>query len=134
MKKFIIILLVFCFKSSLNAQKVTFADKTPIKMQAITNINSASLHIKDTFSVSLFEDIIIEGKLLFTKGSKALATIDAIEPAKTNGRAAKLNILYTIQAPDGTKIYCKSENKGQGSNFAKKSGNFLPQPLMQVLG
>lgn len=103
-------------------------------MQAITNINSAGLHVKDTFSVNLFEDIIIEGKLVFTKGSKAIATIDAIEPAKTNGRPAKLNILYSIQAPDGTKIYCKSENKGLGSNFAKKSGNFLPPLLMLVLG
>ena len=125
MKKYVTTLLLLGFLGSLNAQKLTIADKTPIKMQAITNINSAGLHLKDTFSVSLFEDIIIEGKLVFVKGSKAIATIDAIEPAKTNGRAAKLNILYTIQAPDGTKIYCKSENKGQGSNFAKKSGNFF---------
>jgi hypothetical protein len=94
-------------------------------MQAITSINSASLHLKDSFSVSLFEDIMIEGKVVLTKGSIVLATIDAIEPAKTNGRPAKLNILYTIQAPDGTKIYCKSENKGQGTNFAKKSGNIF---------
>lgn len=134
MKKLILVLLLFSIKSSLNAQKVTIADKTPIKMQAITNINSAGLHLKDTFSVSLFEDIIIEGKLVFTKGSKAIATIDAIEPAKTNGRAAKLNILYTIQAPDGTKIYCKSENKGQGSNFAKKSGNFFATASYASIG
>jgi len=125
MKKIIHILVLFCITNSLSAQIFTIANKTPIKMQAITSINSASLHLKDSFSVSLFEDIMIEGKVVLTKGSIALATIDAIEPAKTNGRPAKLNILYTIEAPDGTKIYCKSENKGQGTSFAKKSGNIF---------
>ena len=134
MKKIIPILVLFCITNSLSAQKFTIANKTPIKMQAITSINSASLHLKDTFSVSLFEDIIIEGKVVLTKGSIALATIDAIEPAKTNGRPAKINVLYTILAPDGTKIYCKSENKGQGTNFAKKSGNFFATASYTSIG
>jgi hypothetical protein len=113
MKKFIILLLLLSFINYINAQKITISDKTPIKVQAISNINSANLHLKDTFTVSLFEDIIIDSKLVLTKGSNVLAIIDAIEPAKTTGRAAKINILYTILAPDGTKIYCKSENKSR---------------------
>ena len=32
-------LLLLCFLGALNAQKVTIADKTPIKMQAIASIN-----------------------------------------------------------------------------------------------
>jgi hypothetical protein len=75
-----------------------------------------------------------EGKLVLPKGSIALATIDAMEPAKTNGRPAKINILYTIQAPDGTKIYFKSENKGQGSNFAKTSGNIFATASYASIG
>jgi hypothetical protein len=43
MKKYVTTLLLLGFLGSLNAQKVTIADKTPIKMQAITNINSAGL-------------------------------------------------------------------------------------------
>jgi hypothetical protein len=134
MKKIIPILVLFYITNSLSAQKFTIADKTPIKMQAITSINSASLHLKDTFSVSLFEDIIIDGKVVLTKGSIALASIDAMEPAKTNGRPAKINILYTIQAPDGTKIYSKSENKGQSSNFAKTSGNIFATASYASIG
>ena len=56
MKKYVTTLLLLGFLGILNAQKITIADKTPIKMQAITNINSAGLHLKDTFTVSLFED------------------------------------------------------------------------------
>ena len=134
MKKYITLLLLLSFINYINAQKITISDKTPIKVQAISNINSANLHLKDTFTVSLFEDIIIDSKLVLTKGSNVLATIDAIEPAKTNGRAAKINILYKILAPDGTKIYCKSENKGQGTNFAKKSGNFFATASYMSIG
>jgi hypothetical protein len=134
MKKLMPIVVLFCITNILSAQKITIADKTPIKMQAITSINSASVHLKDSFSVSLFEDITVEGKVVFTKGTIALATIDAIEPAKTNGRPAKVNILYAIQAPDGTKIYCKSENKGQATNFAKKSGNIFATSSYASIG
>ena len=65
--------MLFCITNSLSAQKITIADKTPIKMQAITSINSASLHLKDTFSVSLFEDIIIEGKVVLTFACTAVS-------------------------------------------------------------
>lgn len=115
-------------------QKFTIVDKTPIKIQSLSAINSATLNLKQTFNCSLFEDLVIDGTVVIKKGTPVTATIDAIEPSKTNGRPAKLNILYSINAPDGSKIYCKSENVGYGSNFAKKSGNFFSTASYTTLG
>lgn len=116
------------------AQKFTIVDKTPIKIQSLSAINSATLNLKQTFNCSLFEDLVIDGTVVIKKGTPVTATIDAIEPSKTNGRPAKLIILYTINTPDGSKIYCKSENVGYGSNFAKKSGNFFSTASYTTLG
>lgn len=70
----------------------TLLDGTPVKMRISETVSSADAKVGQEIPFEVLEDITVNGLTVIPKGASAIATVTAVEPKRSMGRAGKLDI------------------------------------------
>ncbi|MCI5567861.1 MAG: hypothetical protein MR375_08445 [Veillonellaceae bacterium] len=114
--------------NALPITQVTLPENTLIKIALSSPVNAKELKKGDTVRYEVAEDVVIDGVLLFTKGSPGEGVVTDVTQARNFGRNAKIDIDFkTLQAMDGTRVdaYIGEKAKKEMKNLAMAAGASL---------
>lgn len=120
---------------SANLSKFVLEDGTPIKLRTGRTVCSADAHVGDLVDLVVIHDVMVDGMVVISQGSIAMATIVEVHSRRRMGRGGKFIIRFdSIQLSTGEKAALRSEKevKGGGHTTAMATGmavaaaTFLP--------
>ncbi|MCX7781636.1 MAG: hypothetical protein N2491_12150 [Negativicutes bacterium] len=102
---------------------------TLVKIKLVSDLSTKTNRVGDTVVFRAAEDVFADGLLVIAKGARGTGKITKLEPRKSFGRDAKLEVAFeTIEAVDGSmlatllgdkaKEETKSLAKAAGASFA----------------
>ncbi len=99
-----------------------------IKIALVTPVNAKNLKVGDTIYYKVAEDVIIDGNLVFAKGSPGEGTVTKVQQARNFGRDAEVNVEFEkTKSIDGTYVttYVGEEAKEEMEHMAMAAGASL---------
>lgn len=106
---------------------------TLVKVALVEDLNAKNLKVGDIVSVKIADDVIVDGKLVFAKGSPGEGKVTKVSQAKNFGRNAKLEVdFYQAKSIDGTDVttFIGDEAKTEMKNLAMAAGASLAGMLI----
>ena len=92
---------------------------TPIRVRILKAVSSATAHPGDTLEFEVLEDVLLDGVVVITRGSKATGTVAVAEPKKHFGHDGKLAFNITsVRLADNEQapVRCFHESVGSANS------------------
>lgn len=143
--KFIIFTLILTFSIVFTVPQGVFAAKE-VKLMAgnlvlvkTTNtLNPSNLHMGDEVTLTVVQDVVVDGNTVIKAGSLALGTVTYSERNGMLGKAGKLGIsVNSVKAVDGTDIALSGKMYNEGEDKAALSlgvGLLICLPFLLMKG
>lgn len=109
-------------------EAVNVASDTLIKIALAVPVNAKNLKIGDTVRYKVADDVIVDGLLVFAKGSFGVGKVLKVKQARNFGRNAEVEIDFArTKAADGTFVdtFVGEEAKAEMKNLAMAAGASL---------
>lgn len=117
MKKFILFLSICCLGYSVTAQKKLLQEGTTVRVRLMETLSSATSHVGEQVNLEISEDILVDGKVLIARGSKAMGSVTQAAPAKMMGKKGMLDFSIDYAADvNGKNIRLRSTVKNVGQD------------------
>lgn len=95
--------------SAATALEITVPDNTEILVRLTSPVTSKSARVNDRVNLVVARDIVLNGKLIFAKGSPARGTVTQATPPRALGRSGKLAFsIESVQAVNGQAVRVSS--------------------------
>jgi hypothetical protein len=102
----------------------TLMDGTAVKLRLSETISSADAHVSQQVPFEVTEDVSVQGTVVISKGSPAIASVTTAEPKRRMGRGGKLDVnVDSVRLLDGEKAQLRAvKNTSGGGHVGAMTG------------
>lgn len=94
----------------------TLVKDTPVRVRLLKSLSSASAHAGDAVEFEVLEDVLVDGVVVITRGSKATGNVAEAEPKKHFGHDGKLSFNITsVRLADNEQAPVRCYHEAPGS-------------------
>ena len=119
---------------ALEAQNAPFmiGDGTPIKLRLNRNLSSADARVGETVDFEVLDEVVINGIIVLSRGSAALATVTEAKAKGRMGKSGRLNVnIDHARLASGEKIALRAvKETAGGSNTGKMTGAIVATSIV----
>ncbi len=101
---------------------------TLVKIELVTPVKSKELKAKDTIQFKVADDVVVNGMLVFAKGSPGEGVVTKVKQARNFGRNAEVSVdFHQTKSVDGTYVdtFTGEESKKEMKSLAMAGGASL---------